>query len=86
MAKMPRILVVDDESAMRESLKDWLSEDGSQGGFLWVWHGTNAEGNPFSLAGISLTTHNDAGLISYEFVTYPYADAYVNEAVFGAGT
>ncbi len=28
MTKMPRILVVDDEAAMRESLKDWLSEDG----------------------------------------------------------
>ncbi len=29
---MPRILVVDDEAAMRESLKDWLSEDGYQVG------------------------------------------------------
>jgi len=28
MAKKPRILVVDDEAAMRESLKDWLMEDG----------------------------------------------------------
>ena len=32
MTKMPRILVVDDEAAMRESLKDWLSEDGYQVG------------------------------------------------------
>jgi len=28
MSKKPRILVVDDEAAMRESLKDWLMEDG----------------------------------------------------------
>ena len=28
MAIKPRILVVDDETAMRESLKDWLMEDG----------------------------------------------------------
>ena len=28
MTKMPRILVVDDEAAIRESLKDWLMEDG----------------------------------------------------------
>lgn len=65
---------------------DWLSEDGTQGGFLWRWHGTNAAGNSFSLAGISVTTHDDAGLISHEFVTYPYADDYVRQAVFGEGT
>jgi DNA-binding NtrC family response regulator len=28
MTKMPSILVVDDEAAIRESLKDWLMEDG----------------------------------------------------------
>lgn len=28
MSKMPRILVVDDEQPMRESLNDWLKEDG----------------------------------------------------------
>jgi DNA-binding NtrC family response regulator len=32
MSKMPRILVVDDEKAMRESLNDWLKEDGYQVG------------------------------------------------------
>jgi DNA-binding NtrC family response regulator len=32
MAKKPRILVVDDEPAMRESLKDWLMEDGYEVG------------------------------------------------------
>ncbi|MBW2615927.1 MAG: sigma-54-dependent Fis family transcriptional regulator [Deltaproteobacteria bacterium] len=32
MTKKPRILVVDDEPAMRESLKDWLMEDGYEVG------------------------------------------------------
>ncbi|MEE4352403.1 MAG: sigma-54 dependent transcriptional regulator [Desulfatiglans sp.] len=32
MPKKPRILVVDDETAMRESLKDWLMEDGYEVG------------------------------------------------------
>ena len=32
MSKMPRILVVDDEEGMRESLNDWLKEDGYEVG------------------------------------------------------
>ena len=28
MTRIPRILVIDDEEPMRESLKDWLKEDG----------------------------------------------------------
>lgn len=32
MTKKPRILVVDDEAAIRESLKDWLMEDGYEVG------------------------------------------------------
>ncbi|MDY7038950.1 MAG: response regulator, partial [Thermodesulfobacteriota bacterium] len=32
MTKKPRILVVDDEAAMRESLNDWLLEDGYEVG------------------------------------------------------
>ena len=32
MSKIPRILVVDDEEAMRESLNDWLKEDGYEVG------------------------------------------------------
>lgn len=64
----------------------WVSDDGSQGGALWMWHGTNAAGNPFELAGISLNTYDDEGLISYELVTYPYPDEYVQEAVLGEGT
>ena len=64
----------------------WVAGDGSQSGVLWMWRGTNASGNPFELAGVSLTEHNEEGLISYELVVYPYPDEYVHEAVFGAGT
>ncbi len=32
MTRRPRILVVDDEAPMRESLKDWLTEDGYEVG------------------------------------------------------
>lgn len=64
----------------------WLSEDGSQGGSLWVWHGTNAAGNPFELAGISLNEYDEDGQLTYELVTYPYPDEYVEAAVVGKGT
>lgn len=64
----------------------WLSEDGSQGGSLWVWHGTNPKGNPFELVGISLIDFDEQGRLTNEFVTYPYPDEYVDEAVDGAGT
>jgi len=60
-------------------------DDGSQSAALWLWHGTNIAGNPFELAGISLATHDEDGLISYELVTYPYPDDYVREAVMGSG-
>ncbi len=62
-----------------------LCDDGSQSAALWLWHGTNIAGNPFELAGISLATHDEDGLISYELVTYPYPDDYVREAVMGSG-
>lgn len=64
----------------------WLSEDGSQGGYLWVWHGTNAAGNPFELPGISLCEFDEDGLESYEYVVYPYPDEYVRDAFMGSGT
>lgn len=64
----------------------WLSEDGSQGGVLWMWHGTNLAGNPFELAGISLNEYDEEGLLTYSYVVYPYPDDYVNEAIVGAGT
>ena len=64
----------------------WLSEDGSQGGALWMWHGTNQAGNSFELAGIVLEEYDENGLVTREYVVYPYSDEYVREAVEGAGT
>ena len=65
---------------------NWLCDDGSQSGALWMWHGTNSAGSPFELAGISLTTHDEDGLISYELVTYPYSDEYVRKTFRGSGS
>jgi hypothetical protein len=64
----------------------WISEDGSQSGSLWVWKGTNQAGNPFELIGVAVDTHDEEGLVSHELVVYPYSDTYVIEAVTGAGT
>jgi hypothetical protein len=64
----------------------WLSDDGSQGGYLWLWHGTNAAGNPFELPGISLCEFDEDGLESYEYVVYPYPDDCVRNAFEGTGT
>ena len=64
----------------------WLSEDGSQGGSVWLWHGTNQAGNPFEVAGVSLDEFNEEGLVSNEYVVYPYPADYVKEAIEGAGT
>lgn len=64
----------------------WLSDDGSQGGVLWMWHGTNLAGNPFELPGISLNEYDENGLLSYQYVVYPFPDEYVNDAILGEGT
>ncbi|MEA2039817.1 MAG: sigma-54 dependent transcriptional regulator [Thermodesulfobacteriota bacterium] len=52
MTKKPRILVIDDEAAMRESLNDWLMEDGYEVGL--------AENGP---DGISMAREKDWELI-----------------------
>jgi hypothetical protein len=49
-------------------------------------HGTNLAGNSFELAGIALDQYNGDGLITNEYVVYPYADDYVRQAVSGTGT
>jgi hypothetical protein len=69
-----------------DTYETWMSDDGSQGGALWMWHGINAWGNPFELAGVSITTHDEDGVITHEYVTYPHEWSYVQSAAFGAGT
>ena len=64
----------------------WVSDDGSQGGALWVWHGTNLAGNAFELVGLSLNDYDEDGMLAYQWVVYPYSDEYVLEAVTGNGT
>lgn len=63
----------------------WVADDGSQSSSLWVWHGTNFAGNPFELVGIAIDDHDEEGLVTHEFVVYPYPDDYVDNAVFGSG-
>ena len=72
--------------AMLDVTHSWLSEDGSQGGVLWLWSGTNIEGNSFELAGISLIDFDEDGKVAYEYVTYPYDPSFVREAIMGVGT
>jgi hypothetical protein len=79
-------LYFDGADARIEVYVSWLSEDGTQGGFLWMWSGTNPGGHPFELAGISLIEFAEDGRIAYERVTYPYPDEYVYEAWMGGGT
>ena len=50
----------------------WMSEDGSTGGSLWSWDGTAANGRPFRLIGINLSTYDDDGLIEHSLVDWPY--------------
>jgi len=64
----------------------WISDDGSQSGGLWVWHGLNAAGNPFEVVGVAIDTHDAEGRVAHELVIYPYSDAYMDKAVFGEGT
>jgi hypothetical protein len=63
---------------------NWVCEDGSQGGSLWTWEGTNFVGEPFELIGISIAGYNDEGLGTGNTVMWPYPDEYVWEE-FGIG-
>jgi len=58
---------------------NWVCEDGSQGGSLWTWEGTNFNGEPFALIGISIAGFNDEGLNTGDTVMWPYPDEYVWE-------
>ena len=61
----------------------WLTEDGSNGGSLWTWSGTNFVGQPFELIGISLLEYDDDGKQTYQLVVYPYDDDQVHAALGG---
>jgi hypothetical protein len=61
----------------------WISDDGSNGGSLWTWSGTNLVGEPFELIGISVMSYNDEGLQTYQLVTYPFDHEYVANAFLG---
>jgi hypothetical protein len=69
-----------------EVMHQWINEDGSGSGSLWVWRGANLAGNPFELIGVSVDEHDDEGLVTHELVIYPYSDEYVDKAIVGAGT
>ncbi len=69
-----------------DTLHHWLSEDGSMSGSLWVWHGANAVGNPFELAGVQVSTHDETGRATEIRIVFPYPDAWVLEAFDGPGT
>jgi outer membrane murein-binding lipoprotein Lpp len=72
--------------AQMDVLHQWVSDDGSMSGGMWIWHGTNLVGNPFELIGVQVDTHDDEGRISHELVLYPYPDEYVVQAIEGDGT
>jgi hypothetical protein len=61
--------------------KDWLSDDGSQGGALWTWEGSAFNGEPFMLHGIALFTCDEDGLRDWEYVYYPYEGSEVQRAI-----
>ncbi|MDH3471182.1 MAG: hypothetical protein OEM94_07695 [Acidimicrobiia bacterium] len=70
-------------NAVTTEWHNWVCEDGSQGGSLWTWEGTNAVGEPFELIGVSIAGYNDEGLGTGNTVMWPYPDEYVWEE-FGA--
>ncbi|WP_296667820.1 hypothetical protein [Demequina sp.] len=75
-----------DLDATIDTIHQWISDDGTQSGSLWIWRGSNMQGNPFELIGVNIDSHNEEGLITEEWVGYPYPDAYVNGAIVGDGT
>lgn len=72
--------------ARLETVEQWVSDDGSMSGSLWVWHGDNAAGNPFELAGVQVSTHDGTGRATEIRILFPYSAARVLEATDGAGT
>ncbi len=61
--------------------RTWLSKDGSTGGSLFMWQGTDLTGEPFWLPGIELSEFNEEGLYTESIVYYPYPRSEVWEIV-----
>ena len=61
--------------------RTWLSKDGSTGGSLFMWQGTDLTGEPFWLPGIELSEFNEEGLYTESIVYYPYTRSEVWEIV-----
>jgi hypothetical protein len=61
----------------------WISDDGSSGGSLWTWKGTNRSGEAFELIGINISSYDDEGLETYQLVTWPYPYEYVRRTFLG---
>ncbi|WP_062377090.1 hypothetical protein [Demequina pelophila] len=69
-----------------DNVHSWIDPDGSTTGSLFVWSGTNAEDEPFALAGVAIQFYNDDGLLTHTWVAHPYPDGFIWNAVQGSGT
>jgi hypothetical protein len=61
----------------------WMSEDGSMGGSLWTWSGTNRAGEPFELIGVDLSEYDEEGKTIGALIVWPYPDEVVKSALSG---
>lgn len=66
-----------------ETWHRWMSADGSQGGALWTWSGTNFAGEPFELIGVVISEYDEEGKETHEYVTYPYEHEVVRATLNG---
>lgn len=57
-----------------------MADDGATGGSLWTWAGTAANGRPFELIGIDLSTYDDDARVMHITVDWPYSAEEVRQA------
>ena len=60
-----------------------MSQDGSTGGSLWTWSGTNRAGEPFELIGVDISEYDDEGKTTGALIVWPYRDEVVKAALAG---